>query len=182
MNTKPKIQILENQTQKEHIQCQNQLSRKADWNCTKTSSNTIKAATPHGELPSCGRWQVRLFHSHGDLANNMSGFSIDDSQRTRKSNSRGVAKSNKFICSFAVSTISSQLKYHDMPRKIEMTAKIRRTGYGRGSRVKASKIELLLLPQQQQLIFLACKAYYKLSWLERPLRTAGSLYLQQNLC
>lgn len=108
----------------------------------------MKAATPHGELPSDGIWWVRRRRSHGDKAKRPSGFSIDDNQRTMSTSMIGMTKSIQPICCSAVSTVSSKDKYHDTPRKIKVTAIIRRTGYGKGLRENTSKIEsvVLLLP------------------------------------
>jgi hypothetical protein len=81
------------------------------------------------------------------MPKNISEFSMDDNHRTMNINTTGVAKSTQLICVSTLSTASSKEKYHDMPKKNEITARIRITGYGRGYREKASKIEeLVLLP------------------------------------
>ena len=59
-----------------------------------------------------------------------------------------MAKSTQLICSSAASTMDSYEINHDMDKKIEITPRIRRTGYGRGFREKTSRIDeaRVLLP------------------------------------
>lgn len=143
----------------------------------------MKAATPQGELPSDGRWCVLRRLSHGDITKIMSGFSIDESHRTMTISTNGTTKRIQPICSSVVSTMSSQLKNQDMPRNIDSTAKIKRTGYGRGFRVKASKMESLLLLQQCiAALFLGVEMSAKLSKFKRSSTILGPVFLQQRNC
>lgn len=124
----------------------NQPSRKEDWYWTMMRRMTIRAATPQGELPSEARWCVILLLSHGDdPKNHQSEASMEDNHRTRSKIATGVANKTQPNCCSAVSTTSSYEKYHEIPRKTKITARIRRTGYGKGLRVNPSKTEDPLL-------------------------------------
>lgn len=83
-----------------------QPSRKNDWNCSKTSKSTMKAATPHGELPSDGRLWVLRRRSQGDMEKSQSG-SIDESHLTMSSRTIGVTKRTQLNCDSASSTADS---------------------------------------------------------------------------
>lgn len=73
--------------------------------------------------------------------------SMEDSNLTRSRSAIGVTKSNQLNCVSASSAADSRDEYQDMPRKIEITARISRTGYGRGLRENPSRKELVwLLP------------------------------------
>lgn len=122
----------------------NQLSRKTDWYCTKTSNNKINAATPHGELPSDGIWYMVRLLSQGDPYHHP-GLSTVDSHRTAKSKTSGAAISSHPMFSSVASTTDSYEIYHCRPRNMKITAKNSRTGYGKGFNEKTSKIEEAVL-------------------------------------
>lgn len=107
----------------------------------------MKAATPHGELPSEGSWQVILRLPHGNKEKNQSG-SRKDSNLTRSRSAIAVNKSSQLNCVSASSTTESWDEYQDMQKKIESTARISRTGYGRGLRENPSMKELVGLRPQ----------------------------------
>lgn len=52
-----------------------------------------------------------------------------------------MTNSTQLICSSAASTIDSYEINHDIDKKIEITPRIRKTGYGTGFRVKISRID-----------------------------------------
>ncbi|EOA28268.1 hypothetical protein CARUB_v10024484mg, partial [Capsella rubella] len=81
-----------------------------------------------------------------NMPRSASGFSMEESHRTNTMRNRGIKRRARFICSSADSAASSKLKYHDVNKKTEATARIKRTGYGRGESENESKIDDLLSP------------------------------------
>lgn len=116
----------------------------------------MKAATPHGELPSDGCWCALRLLSHGVM-----------NQRTMAMSTNGTTTMSQLPSFSAVSTMSSWCKYQDIQKKNDITAKMKRTGYGRGFRVKASwMMSLLLLLSLFLHIYLVTLHYKKLKELE----------------
>jgi len=69
---------------------------------------------------------------------------MEDNHRTKTIRNRGIKRSAKFICSSADSAASSKLKYHELNKNTEATARIKRTGYGSGDSENESRIDDLL--------------------------------------
>jgi len=109
----------------------------------------MKAATPHGELPSDGCWCALRLLSHGVM-----------NQRTMAISTNGTTTMSQLPSFSAVSTMSSWCKYQDIQKKNDITAKMKRTGYGRGFRVKASWMMSLLLLLSYIADFLSLVSWY----------------------